>query len=156
MYPRLPFNDTLCLSGHAVYLPHPKVSMAPPDSHPSPSDPTANPPTLTDRLLERVRQAGLAAHWPTDESGPKPRRRHTDAPRQPPAASRTRRQLREARSLRRVFLDMGDSYREYRSLTGAPVSARVRGAAERFRRERNLASLAAVAASLDELEVLTW
>jgi hypothetical protein len=65
-------------------------------------------------------------------------------------------ELREARSLRRVFVDLGDSYREYRRRTGEPVSSDVRDAADRFRRERTLASLVSVAASLDQLDILTW
>jgi hypothetical protein len=36
------------------------------------------------------------------------------------------------------------------------VSPDVRDAAYRFRRERNVASLVAVAASLDEIEALPW
>jgi hypothetical protein len=106
--------------------------------------------------MERVRQAGLVVDGSTDGSTPKLRRRHSDPHRRPAGGSRTPEQAREARSLRRVFLDMGDSYREYRRRTGAPVSADVRDAADRFRQERNVTSLAAVAASLDELHVLTW
>jgi hypothetical protein len=64
--------------------------------------------------------------------------------------------VREARSLRRVFVDLGDSYREYRRRTGAPISAEVRDAADRFRRERDLSSLVVVAARLDELDILPW
>jgi hypothetical protein len=65
-------------------------------------------------------------------------------------------QLRTARSLRSVFLDLGDSYREYRRRTGAPVSEDVRAAANRFRRERNVTALVSVAASLDQLDILSW
>jgi len=119
------------------------------------SHPTA-PSTLTERVMERVRQAGMVVEGSTDGSTSKPRRRHSDPHRRPAGGSRTPEQVREARSLRRVFLDMGDSYREYRRRTGAPVSADVRNAADRFRQERNVASLAAVAASLDDLNVLTW
>ena len=65
-------------------------------------------------------------------------------------------EVREQRSLRRVFRDMGDSYRAYRRRTGEPVSTEVRGLADRFRREQDVTSLVAVAASLDALAVLTW
>jgi hypothetical protein len=64
--------------------------------------------------------------------------------------------VREARSLRRVFEELGDSYRLYRQRTGTPVSRDVRDAAYRFRRELNLTSLVSVAACLDELDILTW
>jgi hypothetical protein len=65
-------------------------------------------------------------------------------------------QQREARALRRVFLDLGDLYRDYRRRTGAAVSPEVRDAAYRFQRELNLASLVSVAASVDRLEALSW
>lgn len=125
-------------------------------SRPAAPDPTVPPQTLADRLMERVRQAALAVEQAADEVPSRPRRRASDARRRAGNVSQTREQVREARSLRRVFLDMGDSYRDYRRRTGAPVSAEVRGAADRFRREQDVSSLAAVAASLDELHVLTW
>jgi hypothetical protein len=65
------------------------------------------------------------------------------------------RQAKEARALRRVFSDLGISYRAYRQRTGQPVSPVVREAANRFRKELNLASLVSVAASLDDIERLT-
>lgn len=65
-------------------------------------------------------------------------------------------QVRRARSLRRVFVDLGTSYREFRRRTGAAVSPEVRDAAYRFRREGDVSSLVAVAASLDQLEALPW
>lgn len=127
--------------------------MSDPLTPPAAPDPTASSKTLTDRVMERVREAGDQL---PDQVPPRPRRRRSEAPRPFAGLSRTPEQVREARSLRRVFLDMGDSYREYRRRTGEPVSADVRGAADRFRRERNVTSLTAVAASLDELHVLTW
>ena len=100
--------------------------------------------------MERLRLART-----DDDPAPRPRRRQTDRRlRSEPKA--TPEQAQEARSLRRVFLDMGDSYRAYRQRTGAPISPEVKGAAERFRKERSLTSLAAVAASLDQLQGLTW
>jgi hypothetical protein len=70
--------------------------------------------------------------------------------------TRTPEEIRLARSLRRVFYDLGETYRAYRRRTGAPVSPDVRDSAYRFRRELNLTSLVAVAAGLDELHILTW
>ncbi|HEX2220729.1 MAG TPA: hypothetical protein VHG35_18165 [Gemmatimonadales bacterium] len=113
-------------------------------------------PTLADRVLERVRQAELAAGQSPTARTARPRRRVTDTRRTPEAVGRTPEQVREARSLRRVFLDMGDSYREFRRRTGAPIAPEVRDAADRFRRERSVDSLTGVAAKLDELRVLTW
>ena len=62
----------------------------------------------------------------------------------------------EARSLRRVFEDLGTAYRRYRKETGAPVSPAVRDAAKRFRKELSVLSLASVAGRLDELKILNW
>jgi len=113
--------------------------------------------SLTHRVLARVSDAGLSV----DRRESALRRRSS---RRRPAASdllsasvtRTPDQIREARSLRRVFHELGDSYREYRRRTGEPVSADVRDAAERFRREVNVSSLVSVAASLERLDILTW
>ena len=58
----------------------------------------------------------------------------------------------DTQALRRVFLELGDSYRSYRRRTGEPVAADVRDAALRFRRDLDLSSLVSVAASLDRLD----
>jgi hypothetical protein len=115
------------------------------------------PETLTDRVLARVTDAGRAVDRRTGATRPRSARR-TTSPSDPLAASATRtpEQIREARSLRRVFHDLGVSYRQYRRQTGAPVSSDVRDAAKRFRRELNVTALVSVAACLDELEILTW
>ena len=113
--------------------------------------------SLTDRVLARVNDAAVALDLRARATRPKSGRRRP-AVSDPLAASLTRSpaQLREERSLRRVFLDLGDSYREYRRRTGAPVSEDVRAAAVRFRRERNVPALVLVAASLDQLDLLPW
>jgi hypothetical protein len=126
-------------------------------SRPSGSDPAPLPQSLTDRVLARVSDAGLAVDRRANATRPRAARRRPGAP-DPLSASATRTpdQVREARSLRRVFHDLGDSYRQYRRQTGAPVSPDVRDAANRFKRELNLTSLVSVAACLDELDILTW
>lgn len=98
--------------------------------------------TLTDRVLARVRDAETAV-----ETSKPPLRAHS---------GQTLEQVRQARSLRRVFVDLGTSYREFRRRTGADVSPVVKDAACRFRRELSVTSLVAVAASLDQLEALPW
>jgi hypothetical protein len=104
---------------------------------------------LADRVLARVRDAEAAMNLP-------PSRRRRD-PHSPSAdAGATPEQVRRARSLRRVFVDLGTSYREFRRRTGAEISPAVRDAACRFRREGDVTSLVAVAASLDQLEALPW
>lgn len=104
-------------------------------------------PPLSARVLARVHRAELAAK----------RRASRRQPRLSGASTgRSPEQLREARALRRVFLDLGDVYRDYRRRTGAAVSPEVRDAAYRFQRELDLASLVSVAASVDRLESLSW
>jgi hypothetical protein len=105
---------------------------------PGSSDSNDSAQNLTDRVLARVQHESLIVD------------------RLPRARRRSQSVNREARSLRRVFSDLGDSYRDYRRRTGEPVSADVRAAADRFRKERNVAALVSVAASLDRLEILPW
>jgi hypothetical protein len=102
------------------------------------SDSNDSAQSLTDRVLARVQHESSIV-----DRLPKSRRRSPTTD-------------REARSLRRVFSDLGDSYRDYRRRTGEPVSADIRAAADRFRKERNVAALVSVAASLDALEILPW
>ena len=94
------------------------------------SDPTSRSPgpahnPLTDRVIARLQ-----------ETRPGPHRRQPDS----------------VRALRRVFLEFGESYRSYRRRTGEPVSAEVRDAALRFRRQLDLGSLVSVAALLERLD----
>jgi hypothetical protein len=106
--------------------------------------------------MAQVHEAGLAVDRKSSASRPKARRRPPIANLRPAGNALVPEEVRAQRSLRRVFLDMGDSYRAYRRRTGEPVSAEVRGLADRFRREQDTTSLVAVAASLDALGVLAW
>jgi hypothetical protein len=93
---------------------------------------------LTDRVIARIKDAHRSVQ---DRSvsglGKGRRRRITDS---------------DVRALRRVFLDLGESYRSYRKRTGAPVVPEVRDAAIRFRRELSLVSLVSVAATLEQVD----
>lgn len=114
-------------------------------------------PSLSDRVLTRVQQASLAADQRARASSPRVHRRRPVGPDPLSAeATRTPEQVREARALRSVFRDLGDSYRDHRRRTGEPVSSDVRQAAIRFRRELTLPSLVLVAASLDDVGALPW
>lgn len=120
------------------------------------SAPAQLPQALIDKVLARVSDAGLTIDRRANATRPLASRRRPAAP-DPLAADATRtpEQVREARSLRLVFSDLGDSYREFRRRTGAPVSTEVRDAASRFRREISVPSLVSVAAQLEELQI-TW
>ena len=98
---------------------------------------------VRDRVLQRLQRAQQAAENPGSLVA---RNRNQRAPLQ----------KREAKALRRVFLDLGDCYREYRRRTGLPVSTEVRDAAYAFQRNRDLDSLVTVAASLDRQDSLRW
>ena len=104
--------------------------VTPPAS--SGTNPAELPHSLTERVQTRVTEARLALG-----------RRHT--PRQ-----------REARSLRRVFLELGDTHRQYRQRTGLHASPALRDAAHAFKQAPSLSSLTAVAAFLDEDGILEW
>jgi hypothetical protein len=111
--------------------------------------------TITDRVLARVADVGHSLDRRARATRPKASRHRASAPGAAAIPGSTE-QLRELRSLRRVFSDLGLSYRQYRRETGAPVSPDVRSAAERFRRELNVAALVGVASCLDSLDILTW
>jgi hypothetical protein len=121
-----------------------------------PKRPKTSSQTLTDRVLARVSDAGHSVDRRAGATRPRARRRPTAVDPLAAGATRTPEQVREARSLRRVFDDLGLSYRQYRKETGAPVSSDIRDAAYRFRRELNVTSLVSVAACLDALDILTW
>jgi hypothetical protein len=113
---------------------------------------TASPETLTDRMLSRVNVARHAIDQRTTATRPRLRRQRRARPADP-GAPRLK-ETRETQSLKRVFRDLGVSYRRYRSQIGGPVQPGLRAANDHFRAEPSLASLVAVAAILDELDLL--
>jgi hypothetical protein len=110
--------------------------------------------SLTDRVAERVVNARLALEA-------EPNRRHSSSRRTRPASdssqfeSKNDAELRETKSLKLVFREMGDAYRRYRSQTGGPVVPGLRDAAYKFRERPSLPALVAVAAYLDQLDLLS-
>jgi hypothetical protein len=111
--------------------------------------------TLTERVLARVANARLAADERASGSPQKSRRRRPASPSLTDSGSPSADELRDAESLKRVFRDMGISYRRYRSQTREPVVPGLRDAAYTFRAEPSLTSLVAVAAYLDDLDLLS-
>ena len=98
-----------------------------------------------ERVLLRVHMAQLAPDDRISSSSPRKRERRAG-----PEGKR------EAQALRRVFLELRDSYREYRRRTGVPVASEVREAAYAFKRVRSIESLISVAASLERQPSLRW
>jgi hypothetical protein len=111
------------------------------------------PETLTARVLARVNDARLAIDRRENATRPKSKRRRPSPPGSP--ASPSSEEILESESLKRVFRDLGVSYRRYRSQTGGRVAPGLRDAAYNFRAEPSLTSLVAVAAFLDELDLLS-
>ena len=107
--------------------------------------------TLTDRVIARVADARLALD--RTPRARKPRRKGR-APLAGSAAAE-KELSREAESLRRVFRAFGVSYRRYRSQTHEPVKVELREAAYKFRADPSLTSLVAVAAYLDDMDLLS-
>jgi hypothetical protein len=113
------------------------------------------PQTLIDRVQARVAEAALSLDRRANASRPKAQRRRVSPPSPSPESSQRPEQSREEQSLRRVFRELGISYRRYRSQTGDRVAPGLRDAAYNFRAEPSLTSLVAVAAYLDELDLLS-
>lgn len=110
---------------------------------------------LTQRVRARVDTAALAVDRRAKATRPKARRRREAVPSVSVADAPSPEQARESESLRRVFQQLGHSYRRYRKQTKEPVVPGLRDAAYRFRADPSLASLVAVAAYLDELDLLS-
>ena len=124
------------------------MSKTPPQ--PKGSASTEMPQDLTDRVAERVVTARLALERQAGST-----RRRTSRRANATVDPRTVAEEHETKSLKQVFRDMGVSYRRYRSQTGEPVTPGLRDAAYRFRADPSLSSLVAVAAYLDELDLLS-
>jgi hypothetical protein len=105
--------------------------------------------SLTERVRTRVAEVGRSLPRRPGAVRRRPKTSRTDAPAHPPETD-------SARSLARVFHELGDAHREYRQRTGQRVPAELREAAHAFKRDRSLASLVAVAGHLDELGILAW
>jgi hypothetical protein len=121
---------------------------------PNGSDPNDLSETLTDRVQARVANARLALEQRARASRPKSKRNPAQVDSPSTSIWQLSEEAREAKSLRLVFRDLGVSYRRYRSQTGEPVTPGLRDAAYNFRAEPSLTSLVAVAAFLDELDLL--
>ena len=109
----------------------------------------SNASTLTDRVATRVIDARLAIERRASGG------HASSASRSASMDATAEGELREAESLKRVFRELGVSYRRFRKKTGNPIDPGLRKAAYKFREDPSLPSLVAVAAYLDELNLLT-
>lgn len=117
------------------------------------SVPAEMPQNLSDRVQLRVKNARLLVDRRGNATRPKSKRLRPARPAF--ADSPSLEEVRESQSLRRVFRDLGLSYRRYRSQTGNHVAPGLRDAAYNFRAEPSLTSLVVVAGFLDELDLLS-
>jgi len=118
--------------------------MATPPKSPETSSSPARP------LIERVRERVDRAAATLGQGGRSERRGSKPAQTLGSAAPR------EVRALRRVFREMGRTQRTARRQTGQAPSPVVREAALAFRETPSLSALVLVAASLDEVGLLSW
>ncbi len=113
------------------------------------------PKDLTERVQARVAEAAFALDRRATATRPKSHRRRATLATSAGDSARSPEEALAEQSLRRVFRDLGTSYRRFRKHTGAPLTPGLRDAAYSFRAEPSLTSLVAVAAFLDELDLLT-
>ena len=109
--------------------------------------------TLADCMLARVKAARRAVDRRATATRPRLQSRRRARPADPSAPNLA--EARESESLKRVFRELGVSYRRYRSQIGGPVAPGLRAATDRFRAEPSLPSLIAVAAILNQLDLLS-
>jgi hypothetical protein len=113
----------------------------------TPSESSSRPVRpLVERVQERV--AAAAASLATSRRGDRHRKLPTDF--------RGSANPTDMQALRRVFVDMGRDQRIARHQTGQAPSPVVRQAALAFRQAPSLSALVLVAASLDEIGLLSW
>lgn len=118
--------------------------MATPSQFPeTPSSPSR---PLIERVRERVDKAAASLG-----AGGRPERRGVKA-----AQTLSSGAPRETRALRRVFREMGRTQRTARRQSGQAPSPVVREAARAFRQAPSMSALVLVAASLDEVGLLSW
>ena len=111
------------------------------------------PENLIDRVQARVAEAAFALDRRTNATRPKSHRRRV--PLAPAGSTQSSEEVLAEQSLRRVFRDLGTSYRRFRKQTGTPLTPGLRDAAYNFRAEPSLTTLVAVAAFLDNLDLLS-
>ncbi|NOT09450.1 MAG: hypothetical protein HOP28_14765 [Gemmatimonadales bacterium] len=119
--------------------------------------PVTAPRSLTDRVRDRVMEAGLALDrriGPGDRKSRRPRPTRLGMP----AASRhaPSEATREAQSLRRVYRELRATYQRHRRTTGRPPVPELREAVHAFKRGPSLTSLVGIAEFLEDRSLLAW
>jgi hypothetical protein len=109
--------------------------------------------TLSDRVQARVEEARRVIDRGANAGDVETQR--LQLPRNASSNQLSADELREFQSLKRVFRDLGASYRRYRRQTGNRATPGLRDAAYNFRAEPSLASLVTVAGFLDRLDLLS-
>lgn len=113
--------------------------------------------TLTERVKERVAEAGVTNDERDKSTGAKSRKARPTklgSPSSGPKASDE--SQREGKSLRRVYRELKVTYQQYRRDTGRQAVPALRDAVRAFKRGPSLTSLVGVAAFLDDRSLLSW
>jgi hypothetical protein len=113
---------------------------------------TASPDSLTRLMRARVKTAQGAVDRRAKATRPRVQRTRKGSSAEPGESSLV--QDRDTESLKQVFRDLAVLYRRHRTRMGGPVAPGLRSATDRFREKPSLAALVAVAAILDELDLL--
>jgi hypothetical protein len=110
---------------------------------------------LADRVRARVAEVGLTLDRPASRARIKRARQKRVASAGSPT-SHTADQMRESRSLARVFNELAGTHRQHRQRTGQHASPALRDAAQAFKASPSLPLLVVVAAFLEEDGLLAW
>src|SRR3954452_1028731 len=113
---------------------------------------TASPDTLNQRMRARVKAARRAVDRRAKASRPQVQRTRKAQSVDPVGPSLV--EDHETESLKQVFRDLALLYRRYRTRIGGPVPPGLRAATDESRAKPSRAALVAVAAILDQLDLL--
>jgi hypothetical protein len=116
---------------------------------------SGSPQPLIERVRARVADAALALDRRARASRPRSKRSRK-AIGLTGHESKNTALTPEVRSLRHVFLELGDTHRQYRRQTGEQVPPALRKAALAFKDAPSLGTLVAVAAYIEGDGILAW
>jgi hypothetical protein len=114
---------------------------------------TASPDSLTHRMRAQVKAARRAADRRAKATKPRVQRTRRAESADPAGPSRV--EDLETESLKQVFRDLAVLYRRHRTRMGGPVAPGLRAANDEFRAKPSLPALVAVAAILEQLDLLS-
>jgi hypothetical protein len=112
--------------------------------------------TLTDRVRDRIAEAGEALDRAKPRGKKTSKLGNTRLGMSTAGPKADAEALRESRSINRVYRELRGTYRKHRRDSGQAALPELREAVHAFKRGPSLASLVTVAAFLDERGLLAW